>query len=224
MLLKQFYAIMKRNLRLRGRARPTPMELNGAMEQNSPRLILASGSPRRRELLAKMGYEFEICAPDVDEHVPGPAREAVRALAVRKARAAAQGRTDGVVIASDTLVSLDGAPLGKPAGAADARRMLRALSGREHEVFTGVCAIDCASGAEAVRVARTGVRFRALSDAEIAAYVDTGEPMDKAGAYAIQGGAGAFVEALDGSFENVMGFPVDEVGALLSAFGVTAVR
>ena len=167
------------------------------MQNEGRRLILASGSPRRRELLARMGYAFEICTPDVDEHVPGQACDVVRTLAIRKGRAAAEHFSDGVIIASDTLVSLDGAPLGKPEDAADARRMLRALSGRD----------------------RTGVRFRALTDAEIDAYIATGEPMDKAGAYAIQGGAGAFVEALDGSFENVMGFPVDVVGEMLEHFG-----
>ncbi len=182
-------------------------------------LILASGSPRRRELLSRMGYDFEICAPDVDEHVAGHARDIVATLAERKARAAAAHYARGLVIASDTLVSLDGAPLGKPADADEARAMLKALSGREHEVFSGVCVLDAASGRAETRVARTGVRFRALSDDEIDAYIVTGEPMDKAGAYAIQGGAGAFVEALDGSFENVMGFPVDDVREMLERFG-----
>ena len=178
-------------------------------------LILASGSPRRRELLGRMGYEFQICSPDVDEHVSGHARDIVRTLAVRKARAAAERFDRGVIIAADTLVSLDGAPLGKPADADDARRMLRALSGREHEVFTGVCVIDAQTGMEEAQADRTGVRFRPLTDAEIDAYVATGEPMDKAGAYGIQGGAGKFVESLDGSYENVMGFPVRLVGEML---------
>ena len=97
--------------------------------------------------------------------------------------------------------------------------MLRSLSSREHEVFTGVCIIDAATGFEDVRVDRTGVRFRNLSDAEIDAYIATGEPMDKAGAYAIQGGAGTFVEAFEGSFENVVGFPVDVVREMLKQFG-----
>lgn len=189
------------------------------MQNESHRLILASGSPRRRELLSKMGYTFEICTPDVDEHVPGHACDIVRTLAVRKGRAAAEHFASGVIIASDTLVSLDGAPLGKPEDAADARRMLRALSGREHEVFSGVCLIDATTGREEARVDRTGVRFRSLTDEEIDAYIATGEPMDKAGAYAIQGGAGAFVEGLDGSFENVMGFPVDVVSEMLKQFG-----
>ena len=181
-------------------------------------LILASGSPRRRELLGKMGYSFTTCSPDVDEHVAGHARDIVYTLAERKALAGAAHYDRGIIIASDTLVSLDGAPLGKPADKEDAKRMLRALSGREHEVFSGVCVMDIESGRRETRSVRTGVTFRALTDMEIEAYVATGEPMDKAGAYAIQGGAGAFVTGLDGSFENVMGFPVDEVREMLHHF------
>ena len=186
----------------------------------NPRLILASGSPRRRELLAKMGYTFETCSPDVDEHVAGHARDIVYTLAERKAHAGAAHYDSGVIIASDTLVSLDGAPLGKPEDAEDARRMLRALSDREHEVFSGVCVLDIASGRHETRAVRTGVTFRKITEEEIDAYIATGEPMDKAGAYAIQGGAGAFVTKLDGSFENVMGFPVQEVREMLEAFGM----
>ncbi len=193
------------------------MSVNGGA---SRRLILASGSPRRRELLAKMGYAFEICAPDVDEHVSGHAQDIVKILAERKAEAAAARFDAGVIIASDTLVSLDGFPLGKPLNAADARHMLSLLSGREHEVFTGVCVMDAATGRHLTRVVRTGVGFRSVHEDEIDAYIATGEPMDKAGAYAIQGGAGAFVERLDGSFENVMGFPVDEVREMLESFDI----
>lgn len=189
-------------------------------ETTQNQLILASGSPRRRELLTKMGYAFEICTPDVDEHVEGHARDIVFELARRKARAAAAHYSQGIVIASDTLVSLDGAPLGKPANADEARRMLAALSGREHEVFTGVCVLDAGTGREEARAVRTGVTFRTLSPEEIDAYVATGEPMDKAGAYAIQGGAGSFVEVLEGEFENVMGFPVVEVKQMLEEFGI----
>ncbi len=182
------------------------------------RLILASGSPRRRELLTKMGYDFEILVPDVDEHVSGPAREVVGILSRRKADAAAARLSEGVVIASDTLVSFHGEALGKPADAADALRMLRELSGNTHEVFTGVTLADAADGRRLTRVVRTSVRFRALSDAEIEAYIATGEPMDKAGAYAIQGGAHDFVEALDGSYENVIGFPVRDIEEMLREF------
>ena len=190
------------------------------MKKDQFPLILASGSPRRRELLEEMGYRFEICAPDVDEHVSGSASEIVRVLAERKALAGAGHYSRGVIIGSDTLVSLDGVPLGKPMDVQDARRMLRALSGREHEVFSGVCVMDIETGRRETRVARTGVTFRKLNDAEIDAYVATGEPMDKAGAYAIQGGAGHFVEKLDGSYENVVGFPVDEVGQMLDKLGM----
>lgn len=187
------------------------------MEQGF-RLILASASPRRHALLGRMGYVFETCSPDVDEHVEGHAQDIVRTLAGRKARAAAEQFVSGVIIASDTLVSLDGCALGKPVDEQEAYTMLRALSGREHEVFTGVCLMDAEDGRQLVEAVRTGVRFRSLSDAEICAYIQTGEPMDKAGAYGIQGGAGAFVEALDGSFENVMGFPVDDVERMLVEF------
>ena len=178
-------------------------------------MILASGSPRRRELLTKMGYTFEIIKPDVDEHVEGSARDVVRVLSRRKAEAAARDVHSGVIIASDRLVSLDGAALGKPEDEADARRMLHMLSGRTHEVFTGVTIIDTDHHRAQTRVVRTGVQFRKLTDAEIDQYISTGEPMDKAGAYAIQGGAGAFVEAYDGSYENVIGFPVDDIQAML---------
>lgn len=183
-----------------------------------PRLILASGSPRRRELLQRMGYDFTVVSPDVDESVDEPPRQAVAILARRKALAAAEGRTEGVVLAADTLVSLDGHALGKPRDGAEARAMLRALSGREHEVFTGVCLIDCKTGRQTVHVERTGVRFRVLTDGEIDSYVASGDPLDKAGAYGIQGGAGAFVEEISGSYENVMGLPVGSAGLLLKKF------
>ena len=181
-------------------------------------LILASGSPRRRELLPRLGSSFETCSPHVGEHVAGHARDIVYTLAQRKAHAAAAQYADGVIIASDTLVSLDGVPLGKPADAEDARRMLTALSGRQHEVFTGVCVLDAKSGRSETRSVRTGVTFRALAPGEIEAYIATGEPMDKAGAYAIQGGAGRFVEALDGPFDNVVGFPTEAVREMLEHF------
>ena len=189
-------------------------------EQSKRPLILASGSPRRRELLARMGYTFEICTPDVDEHVTGHARDIVHTLAQRKAHAAAGHYVRGVIIASDTLVSLDGAPLGKPSDAKEAHAMLAALSGREHEVFTGVCVLDAETGQFETRTVRTGVTFREITPEEIDAYIATGEPMDKAGAYAIQGGAAPFVAGLDGEYENVVGFPVAEVGEMLKSFGI----
>ena len=180
------------------------------------KIILASTSPRRRELLSKMGLAYTLRPCPTDEGVEAPPREAVAILAERKARAAAQGLDQGLVLGADTLVSLDGKALGKPRDAREAAEMLAALSGRAHQVFTGVCLLDAATGRCQLAVEDTNVRFRALSGAEIAAYVQTGEPMDKAGAYAIQGGAGKFVEALEGSFENVMGLPIQRLREMLS--------
>ena len=187
---------------------------------SSRRLILASGSPRRQELLARMGYSFESCSPEVDEQASGCADQVVSILAERKARAVVPKYQDAVIIASDTLVSLDGKPLGKPSDREDAKKMLTALSGRSHEVFSGVCIIDALSGKMQKQVVCTGVTFRKLDPDEIDKYIETGEPMDKAGAYAIQGGARDFVERLEGSFENVMGFPVKEVKEMLKAMGL----
>lgn len=190
------------------------------MTGNNKPLILASQSPRRHSLLSQMGYAFEICVPDVDEHAEGTPRDIVLTLARRKARAVAAQYERGVIIASDTLVSIDGEPLGKPADEKDAANMLQRLSGREHEVFTGVCVIDASTGEECAEVARTGVLFDTLTPSDILRYVATGEPMDKAGAYGIQGEAGRFVLSLDGSYENVVGFPTDLVAALLANFSV----
>ena len=165
-----------------------------------------------------MGYSFTVLSPDVDEQVKAEPRQAVAILARRKALAAAEGLTEGVVLAADTLVAVDGEALGKPRDQAEARAMLMRLSGREHEVFTGVCLMDAATGSIAVHVERTGVVFRALDAGEIDRYVATGEPMDKAGAYGIQGGAAAFVECYSGSYENVMGLPVNSAGLMLKKF------
>ena len=179
------------------------------------RVILASGSPRRRELLGEMGVEFEIDVPDVDETVGGTPDKMVAVLAERKARAVAERRDGGLIVAADTLVALDDRALGKPADDEEAKEMLRALSGRTHDVFTGVCVLDAASGRAMVEAVRTGVRFREISDAEIEAYVATGEPRDKAGAYAIQGGAGAFVDGYEGSRTDVIGLPVEKLTEML---------
>ena len=165
-----------------------------------------------------MGYEFQVRAPEVDETVDGSPREAVMILARRKAMAAAEGLNAGVVLAADTLVSVDGMALGKPADESEARAMLRRLSGREHEVFTGVCLMDASTGRQAVHAERTGVNFRVLTDGEIDAYVASGDPMDKAGAYGIQSGASGFVERISGSYENVMGLPVKSLELMLKKF------
>ena len=184
----------------------------GSLPEN---VILASGSPRRRELLGEMGVAFEIDVPDVDETVGGTPDQMVAVLAERKARAVAERKEEGLIVAADTLVALDDRALGKPADDAEAKEMLRALSGRTHDVFTGVCVMDARTGRVMVAAERTGVRFRAITEEEIDAYVATGEPRDKAGAYAIQGGAGAFVEGYEGSRTNVIGLPVEKLGEML---------
>lgn len=184
------------------------------------RIILASGSPRRKELLGKMGLEFEVISPEADERVQGLPEERVEALAVRKARAVAEQVDSGLIIAADTLVALDNQVLGKPGDEAQAFEMLSALSGRTHRVLTGVCLLDAADGRCVHFVSRSEVTFRPLEAEEIRAYIATGEPMDKAGAYGIQGLGGAFVSRLQGSFENVMGLPVQELGDALDQFGL----
>ena len=179
------------------------------------RLVLASRSPRRVELLTRAGYEFEVAPADIDERrLDGePPREMVRRLARRKAAAVAPGRPGAVVLGADTVVVIDGAVLGKPDGDAEAARMLRRLSGRAHEVLTGVAlhaADRCRDGVQSTRVV-----FRALSAEDVAWYLATGESADKAGAYSIQGRASRFVTRIEGSYTNVVGLPMELVGRLL---------
>ncbi len=179
-----------------------------------PSLILASGSPRRRELLDLLGWDYTVLKLDVDETASGTPHQMVDMLCERKARAACAAVSEGLVLAADTLVALGDEALGKPENAEDARRMLRLLSGKDHRVLTGVCMMDARSGRMEKRVDCTRVRFKALTDEEIEAYIGSGEPMDKAGAYAIQGGAGAFVAEIEGSYENVIGLPLQLLPAM----------
>ena len=151
---------------------------------------------------------------------PGPLGEAIARLALRKARAVAVRHHTALVVGADTVVVVDGEPLGKPSGAADAAAMLRQLRGRVHEVTTGVAVLDAATGREAMETVTSRVRMKPYSDADVAAYVATGEPLDKAGAYAIQGAGGALVEALEGSWSNVVGLPLAATAELLRRFGV----
>lgn len=186
------------------------------------KLILASSSPRRRAFLKQLGLRFRIVVPDTDER-PRPDERPIdfaRRAAQDKARAVAQrAGTRPIVIAADTIVVLGRTILGKPRSAADARRMLKLLSGRTHEVMTGVC-VRCGS-AEQSFVARTRVEFKKLTRQEIDFYVDSGEPMDKAGAYAIQGIGSFLVRAIRGSYTNVVGLPVAELlDVLETSFGV----
>ena len=179
--------------------------------------MLASASPRRRELLARLGVPFTLRPAGIDESpLPGeaPERLAVR-LALAKARAAARDAPAGsTILGADTVVALDGELLAKPADAAEARSMLGRLSGREHEVWTGVAVVG-PDDAERSGAQCTRVRFRTLGAAEIARYAASGEPLDKAGGYAIQGGAAAFVESVDGDTDNVVGLPLGLVVELL---------
>ncbi len=188
-----------------------------------PQLVLASTSPRRRELLAQLGVQFEVLAPAVDEQ-PLPAELAtdhVCRLALAKARAAAaEVGSRACVLGADTVVVLDGEIFGKPVDRDDAAAMLRRLSGRTHTVLSAVARVQ--GGAHIVRLSESQVTFRTLSPAEIAAYCDTGEPLDKAGAYAIQGRAAAFVRHLEGSYSGVMGLPLFETADLLAGAGVLA--
>lgn len=186
------------------------------------RIILASGSPRRKELLGKFIPSLEIIPSRADEpSFPelGPA-ETVKKLALIKAREVAgreAGRGD-MVIGADTVVTIDNKILGKPRDEAHAGEMLRALSGSVHDVFTGVCIIK--DWEECCFAEKTEVYFRRLTDYEIDAYIASGEPMDKAGAYGIQGIASLFVEKINGDYFNVMGFPVCAAGKQLEKMGV----
>ena len=183
-------------------------------------MILASQSPRRRELLGQMGFSFTV-RPAKGEELPHPEltpAQLVEELARQKAlEVSAEAGADDVVVAADTVVAIDGVVLGKPRDKAHAAEMLSALSGREHTVYTGVAV----KRGEKLLVEHeaTHVRFRPLTQREIDLYIQTGEPMDKAGAYGIQGRAGAFCEYLEGDYFSVMGLPVCSLAVLLRRFG-----
>ena len=189
------------------------------------RVILASGSPRRRELLEMFKIEnFEIIPAKGEETLRpelSPAELVKELSRCKVAEIAPPGEEDTVTIGADTIVVLDGKVMGKPSDEADAARMLRSLSGRSHSVFTGVTLIR--GGRVLSRAEETKVHFRSLSEREIEAYIRTGEPMDKAGAYGAQGYASLFVEALEGDFFNVMGLPLCTLGIMLNELGVNLI-
>jgi septum formation protein len=188
------------------------------------RLLLASASPRRAELLTSAGFEFDIDPVNVDERrLEGEAPASyVERVARMKATAGAARHPGRVVLAADTAVVVDDDVLGKPVDEADARGMLRRLSGRSHEVLTGVAV---ARDEEVVaRVERTTVLFRSLTDAEIEWYAASGEPMDKAGAYAIQGLAARFIPRIDGSYSNVVGLPLSLMAELMGLVGCSVLN
>jgi septum formation protein len=193
---------------------------------NGASLILASNSPRRRELLSQIGLDFSVDPADVDESIlpdETPEGYAIR-VALDKARVVALKARTGLVIAADTIVVLDGEILGKPSDEGDAERMLTRLSGKVHRVLTGLAVMDVATGKALTRISTTRVRFRSLAPQEIASYVATGEPLDKAGAYGIQGRGALLIDRIDGCYSNVVGLPLSLLGVLLSAFGVDVTR
>jgi septum formation protein len=186
-----------------------------------PPLVLASASPRRLQLLRQVGLEPDLVDPAEIDEMPQPG-ETARRLAMRLARAkaaAAAARHPGAfVLAADTVVALGRRLLGKPDGEADARRMLELISGRAHRVLTAIAAI-APGGRAAARLSETRVRFKRLTGADLAAYLASGEWEGKAGAYGVQGRAGAFVLALNGSYTGVVGLPLYETRALLAGLG-----
>lgn len=189
---------------------------------NTYELILASGSPRRKELLARAGYIFRIIVSDAEEDLPShaePAEIAMRNASLKAKAVASMCSPSELVIGADTIVAIDGVLFGKPRDEEEAHSMLEALSGRTHQVITGVCLM----GKDIYQPfsETTDVTFRKLSPDEIDAYVKTGEPLDKAGAYGIQGKGGALVDHIDGDYDNVVGLPVDELARHLSQLGVS---
>ena len=183
-------------------------------------LILASASPRRRELLAATGRAFRVVPSDAEETVPEglSPTEAAEHLACRKAAAVAARLSRGIVIGADTIVTSGPDIIGKPTDREDAIRILESLSRRAHTVITGLCLIDARSGRRLSGCERTRVQMRRMDRREIEAYVDSGEAMGKAGAYAIQESGDRFVERIEGSFSNVVGLPLELLGRMLEEF------
>ncbi len=200
------------------------------MAEARPKLVLASGSPRRKELLETIGLEFDVVVSEVDETVEPslPPAIVVQTLAERKASAVARrlaaeatsdaeaGRT--LIIASDTIVTIEGRILGKPVDRAHAAAMLRRLESRTHTVVTGLCVLDADSGQKEVGFSATDVTFRPLTEDEIERYINTGEPMDKAGAYGIQGIGSTLVTKIAGDYFTVVGLPLHLLATYLKTF------
>ena len=191
-----------------------------------PRFVLGSGSPRRRQLLKKAGFEFEIICPPDDEvsHDCLTIRELTAWNAARKALRIAQTLPDAVVLAADTLVTIEGRVLGKPSDMEEAARILRLLSGRAHEVWTAVSIRHAERGKAHDFQEISHVHFRELSDRAIRDYLAKVNPLDKAGAYAAQGHGTEIIERIEGSYSNVVGLPMEETARALRAFGVDGAR
>jgi len=186
------------------------------------KLVLASASPRRKELLEQIGLKFVVDPSNHEETLGNdlPPERLVMVLSLKKARAVARRHHDAIIIAADTIGVLNGRTIGKPKSAADARRILQKLSGRTHSVITGLTIIDSGSDRIITRTVETKVHFRKLTADEIDAYVKTGEPLDKAGAYGIQERGAVFVDRIEGDYFNVIGLPLCTLAETLRKFGV----
>ncbi len=186
------------------------------------RLILASASPRRRELLARLSLKFEVFAAEAEETPPAglAPREAALHLAREKGREVAARRPEAWVLSADTVVAVGGEVLGKPKDSAEALAMLERLSGRGHLVITAFCLLGLAPDRERCEAVETRVFFREIPREALRAYAESAEPLDKAGAYAIQGGAAAFIERIEGSYSNVVGLPLERLSEVLRAEGI----
>ncbi len=199
------------------------MTAQGPSPKGIPRFLLASGSPRRRQLLAEAGFQFEVIASPVEEisHAWFTIRELTICNATRKALGVAQASPGAVVLGADTLVGLDDEVLGKPANLKEAAQILRRLSGRTHEVWTAVCLCHSASGRWQSFQVVSRVKFRDLTDRAIQNYFKKVNPLDKAGAYAAQGHGKEIIQHIAGSYTNVVGLPMERTLPALAAFGVT---
>ena len=185
------------------------------------KIVLASTSPRRRELMERLGVPFDVIAPEgVEEIQEGDPVEVVTRNASAKASEVACGLSEGLVVGADTVVVVDDVILGKAEDPQEAKAMLEALKGRMHRVLTGLAVVDAETGRRDVSVVETKVWIHPLTDREIGEYVSTGEPMGKAGGYAIQGAGGALVERIEGCFENVVGLPLSRLRSILGGFGL----
>lgn len=187
-------------------------------------IILASASPRRKELLQQVGIPFVVQPSEVDETgilLEGSPESKVEKLAYEKAADVAARNTSGLVLGADTIVEYENEIFGKPVDKEDAFRMLSILQGKKHSVITGIALIDCSTGICQKSHEITGVTFAKLTDSEIEAYIATGEPYDKAGAYAIQGVGALLVEGINGCYSNVVGLPIMRLRKMLKKFGVS---